>query len=44
MSIMTLMQMPELDDYYHKVMLLSGTLTTDTPLNAHTKVQHFHNS
>lgn len=41
MSIMTLMQMPELDDYYHKVMLLSGTLTTDTPLNAHTKVQHF---
>ena len=26
MSIMALIQMPELDTYYHKVMLLSGTL------------------
>ena len=32
MSIMALMQRPELDKYYHQVMLLSGTLRLDSHL------------
>ncbi len=41
MSIMALMQMPEFDTYYHKVMLLSGTLNCDTQEIARLKAQHF---
>ncbi|WP_367009998.1 carboxylesterase family protein [Staphylococcus capitis subsp. urealyticus] len=41
MSIMALMQIPELDQYYHKVMLLSGTLHSDSPLTANKKAQQF---
>lgn len=41
MSIMALMQIPELDPYYHKVMLLSGTLHSDSPQAARKKAQNF---
>ena len=41
MSIMALMQQPELDMYYQKVILLSGTLQLDTLQNGYLKAQHF---
>ncbi|MBI5973187.1 carboxylesterase family protein [Staphylococcus caledonicus] len=43
MSIMALMQQPELDMYYQKVILLSGTLQLDTLQNGYLKAQHFDN-
>lgn len=42
MSIMALMQMPEIDTFYHKVMLLSGTLRLDKKETGYLKAQHFH--
>lgn len=42
MSIMALMQIPELDTLYHKVTLLSGTLRLDKEENGYLKAQHFH--
>ena len=41
MSILALMQIPELDTYYHKVMLLSGALFNETKENAQLKANHF---
>ena len=41
MSIMALMQRPELDKYYHQVMLLSGTLRLDSHLLGQKKAAHF---
>ncbi|RIL72499.1 carboxylesterase/lipase family protein [Staphylococcus devriesei] len=41
MSIMALIQQPELDMYYRKAILLSGTLQLDTPLIGYLKAQHF---
>lgn len=41
MSIQALMQQPNLDAYYHKVVLLSGMLNLDTPHASHLKAHHF---
>lgn len=41
MSIHALMQVPELDTYYHKVMLLSGALFNETKENSQLKANHF---
>lgn len=41
MSIMALMSIPQLDQYYHKVMLLSGTLRLDSVNTGRLKAQHF---
>lgn len=41
MSIMALMQQPELDQYYHQVILLSGTLRLDSNLLGQEKAAHF---
>lgn len=41
MSIMALMQQPELDQYYHQVMLLSGSLRLDSQLLGQEKAAHF---
>lgn len=41
MSIMALMRMPQLNNLYHQVMLLSGTLRMDTIEQAQFKAQQF---
>ncbi|GJF59328.1 carboxylesterase family protein [Staphylococcus argenteus] len=41
MSILTLMKLPEIEPYFHKVILLSGALRLDTLENARNKAMHF---
>lgn len=41
MSIQALMQQPQLDHYYHQVMLLSGILQLDSAKTGMMKAQHF---
>lgn len=41
MSIMALMQLPETESYFHKVMLLSGTLRLDSRKIGYEKAQNF---
>lgn len=41
MSILTLMKLPDIEPYFHKVILLSGALRLDTLENARNKAKHF---
>ncbi|HHQ6731651.1 TPA: carboxylesterase family protein [Staphylococcus aureus] len=41
MSILTLLKIPDIEPYFHKVVLLSGALRLDTHESARNKAQHF---
>ncbi|MDI7032668.1 carboxylesterase family protein, partial [Escherichia coli] len=41
MSILTLLKIPDIEPYFHKVVLLSGELRLDTLKSARNKAQYF---